>query len=168
MRRRPAAPQQPQQPAPALTWHTAEAIDRNANTDGARADWVLDRVEQAREGRRPVLLYVGTNSDDRRFERARAACLEMEETLWKDFDVATLTLRFELVYVDVTNLNRDVMRKYGITANAAPQVIIYDFQLRSLWRSSGAPSADQLKAQLERALAHCEALAARVDRTTSR
>ena len=162
----PQGEQAPPRPVPSLTWHTAHVVNRNAHTDGARPDFVLDRLEQAREGRRPVLLFVVTSSEDRRFDLARQTATEIEEALWRTFDVATQLQHFDLIRVDLANLDRDILRKYRITANAAPQIILYDFELRHLWGVVGAPNEEFLVTQLERARLHCTALAERVDRAT--
>src|SRR5690606_17621108 len=109
-----------------------EGTSRPARPARGRADYALDAMERATESRKPVVLYVSTQSDDRRYARARELCGELERTLFGDYRTATVMQDFTLVRVNLEDLETQTIRRYGITPRVAPQLLIYNFQLRRL------------------------------------
>lgn len=151
-----------------MNWETASAVETEAGDGDTRSrqreEVTLDAMERARDGRRPVILYISTASEDRRFQRAREMCAELESTRFAEYRTATLMQDFTLVRANVEDLDRSTLRRYGIQANAAPQILIYNSDLRRIYSMQGVPSEVVLRDRLAQAKAANDALLEQRDR----
>ncbi len=85
-------------------------------------------MEEAKKADKPVVLYVETRSDERRYRNAREACEELEEDLFQNYEVASrMNDHFTLIRVELEDLDRSTMRRYGI--RSAPQLILFDSEV---------------------------------------
>lgn len=159
-----------------MTWETASQVDLAESQDDEessrnarnRSDYALDRMEAARGGRNPVILYVATASEDRRFQRAREACSQLESQIFGNYHVASAMQDFTLIRVNVEDLNRETVRRYGIQANSAPQMIVYDADLRRLSSMTGVQTEVVVRDRLRAAKEQNDALLERRDREQAR
>ena len=107
-------------------------------------------------GDRPIVLWVYTNSIERRYNRAREASNTFfEEVL--NTPVATAELAGCLcLKIEGVDLDRDLCREYNIRRNSYPQLLIYDHEGDHLYRlgrctaENVAQAIQQAKERVER------------------
>ncbi len=160
-----------EQPAPPLNWEQGEEVDLNADDEDARRpDMRIDALEEAKEGSKPIVLYIATESDERRFARAREACENLESCLFGNHGVATMMNEdFAQIRVNIEDLDRLTLRHYSIRGGVAPQVIVMDVDLNRVDAFQGdRVNTRNFKSALERAKERSEQVLERREREQER
>lgn len=114
---------------------------------------VLDALENAKKESKVVVLYVYTQSDERRMARAVEACAQFEQNVLNTLLVAQELQECTCVRVAYESLTDEMRREYGLLSSA-PQIVVYDFTGRRLHRGSASESAANLANRLKAAKEH--------------
>jgi hypothetical protein len=168
-------PVEPDPPAPPLNWLQGNEVDLDelngvddqpeepqgqstVRRQRSRNELVIDQMERARDGERPIILYVSTEDTSPRYSRAREQCAELQRIVFENYRVATMMQDFVLIRVNIEDLDAQTIRRYGITRQVAPQILMYNFQVRRLYSMQGVPDAITMIERMQFLKDHCEQL----------
>lgn len=121
-------------------------------------DWAIAQFEDAANSGRPIVLWVKTDSSDRRQRRNREQSQQFFDNVLNT-PAATAELADCLcLWVDGADLDRDFCREYDISRNRIPQLVIYDFNGEKLFSVRPTVSPEQMAEAIQEAKERCEAL----------
>ncbi len=138
------------------------AYERARARRRSQQDAVLDAVDAASGSSQLVVLYVYTNSDERKYRSAREASANFARAIIGNFQVATELQGCVCIRVELSDLSRDVRRKYGIS-NGAPQLMAFDAKGKKLFRVTRSNNAPAVAQMLKSAKEHNIKVVARMD-----
>ncbi|MGE0434943.1 MAG: hypothetical protein AB7K09_14990 [Planctomycetota bacterium] len=141
---------------PMGAWEKARAKNKDTAVE------TIDKIAEGVDGNQLMVLFVYTESEDRKFARATEASKTFEAEVLGSFDVATALQGTRNVRLNGEELSREVKKTYGI-ANGAPQIILIDPTGKVLFKGNAGTSAAVLVKMIESAREHVDKLVAKRD-----
>ncbi|MGE0433911.1 MAG: hypothetical protein AB7K09_10565 [Planctomycetota bacterium] len=139
------------------------ALARAAKKRAAEIDpEVIDKVEDAVEGDKLIVLFVYSSSEDRKFARSTEASKKFETEVLGQFDVATALQDTTNVKLNGEELSKEIRKKYSIAAGA-PQLLLIDPTGKVLAKFNANASAETVVKMIESAKEHTAKLVAKRD-----
>jgi len=131
------------------------------NREDRNSGPIIEQFEQAASERRPIALWVYTESSERRLQRSREASYTFYEEVLNTPATTALFAECITIKIEIDGLDRDLLRSYRISRNRAPQLILFDYEGNFIGKLTERHSEETMVEAISAALEQCRAMAER-------